>query len=225
MPNDRVASLDDLLARCIVANERSLSKSACIQPEQIVRDLGLNFPGDTSNAELTDLLPLYTKLLKDICDNTETSPFLDILRKSSRDTPDASILLLYFLEFPGTVRTVRASVSNITECNVNEQFNCADLVDEIAKNTVIVDWCRGALSKSGHHHAVVLASCINILDSINRLPSQKAKKYLKKNVLSIKKNCSHNELIESFQLLRSDLADVAFREDVTRDVSLMPSKN
>lgn len=85
MSNDRVASLNDLLARCIVANERTLSKSTCIQPEQIVRDLGLNFPGDTSNAELTGLLPLYTKLLKDICDNPETSPFLDILRKSSRD--------------------------------------------------------------------------------------------------------------------------------------------
>lgn len=220
MPNERVASLDDLLARCTVANEQHLSKSVCVQPEQIgCNYLGLNFPGDTTNAELNSLLPLYTELLKDLRENAETSPFLTILRNSSRDAPDASIILLYFLEFPGTVRTIRASVSTISECNVIEQFNCADLVDEISKNSAITNWCRGALSSSRDHHAVVLASCINILDSINRLPRQKAKKYLKKNVLSVRKSGSRDELIEGFQMLRSDLADVVSRDDVTRDAS------
>ena len=168
---DRVASLDDLLARCTIANEQHLSKSVCIQPEQIVSSLGLSFPGDTSNAELNSLLPLYTKLLKDFRDNAETSQFVKILNKSSRSTPDASIVLLYFLEFQGTVRTVRASVSNISECNVNEQFNCSDLVDEIAKNSNIINWCRCALSSSSeNHHAVVLAAAS--ISSIQSIVSQ-----------------------------------------------------
>lgn len=216
-----VASLGEILALCTVANEQNLSNSACIQPEQIVSSLRLPFPGETTNAELNSLLPLYTKLLKDLQDTETSSSFLDILRNSTRNLPDAAIILLYFLEFPNLVRTLRLSVSDINECNVQETFNCTDLCEEITKTANIIEWCRGALSSSGEHHSVVLASCINILDSINRLPRQKAKKYIKKNVFSVRKSVSRAELIEGFQLLRSDLAVVATREDLTKDVSVL----
>ncbi|KAL7534338.1 hypothetical protein ACHAWF_004802 [Thalassiosira exigua] len=217
-PARRVASLEELLARCTVANEQCLSSaSACIQAEQIVHVLGLPYPGDATNADLEGLLPLYTRLVKDLRDNAD-SAFLDIL-EGAKTSPDAAIVLLYLLEFPHQVRTVRASVSDISECNVGEQFGCADLTEEISKTGSVIKWCRGALSSSGEHHSVVLASCINILDSMNRLPRQKAKKYIKKNVLSVGKNGSKDEIIEQFQLLRSDLADTVLKEDVTRDAS------
>ena len=143
---DRVTSLDELLARCTVANEQRLSKSLCIQPEQIVLSLGLPPPCDATNSDLTSLLPLYTELLKDLRDNAELSPFLNILHNSTIESPDASIILLYFLEFPGSVRTTRANVSDITVCNVNEKFNCSDLADRISTNSSIIKWCRRALS-------------------------------------------------------------------------------
>ena len=75
------------------------------------------------------------------------------------------------------------------------------------------------------YHSVVLASCINILDSINRLPRKDAKKFINKHILSVKKNASYDKLVDGFQLLRSDLANVATREDVTRDVSLFIGQN
>ena len=214
-----MSSLEDLLARCIVANEQNLSQSVTISPEEIATSLGLSFPGDTTNSELNSLLPIYMQFLRDVQDNAEKSPFVDLLRLSSRKTPDAAIVLLYFIEFPVMVLKIRESCNNINGCSVNEKFNCRDLIDQMAKNSFIIKWCRCALSSSKKHNAVVLASCINILDSVNSLPKMKARKHLMKNVLCLTDKSSRDYIIEKFQLLRSDLADVVSRDDVTRDVS------
>jgi hypothetical protein len=132
----------------------------------------------------------------------------------------AAIVLLYFIEYPSLVRVVRQDTSVLSPCTVKEAFNCADCVEDIASNKTIGKWRRGALSSSENHHAVVMASCISILDSIQWLPRQKAKKYLKKTVLRVSDRSSQEQLIEGFHNLRSDLTKVVLREDVTRDAAI-----
>jgi len=209
-PISIVSSFDDLVARCTVANERKLSKSS--EPESVVDFLGLPIPAASNNAQMKGLKPIYMDAINDIRERSSGGRCMEILRAASHDEPDAAITLLYFLEFPHLVRACRGDVSGIGKCKVNEAYDFADIADAIA--TSIIPWCRRAIASPDEHHSLVLASSISLIDSLARPSAPSAKKNIEKLVFG-----DGRKVMDGFEALRSDLAKVVSRPDVTRDTA------
>ena len=209
-PISIVSSFDDLVARCTVANERKLSKSS--EPESVVELLGLPIPAASTNAQMKGLKPIYMDAINDIRGESSGGRCMEILRAASHDEPDAAITLLYFLEFPHLVRACRGDVSGIGKCKVNEAYDFADIADAIA--TSIIPWCRRAIASPDEHHSLVLPSSISLIDSLARPSAPSAKKNIEKLVFG-----DGRKVMDGFEALRSDLAKVVSRPDVTRDTA------
>jgi hypothetical protein len=191
------------MGRLTVAAERKLSRSA--DPDAVILMLGLPLPGEASNAQSNQLKPLYNEILRDIKENKEKSTFLLPLFETD-ETQDKAILILYLLEFPGIVRTVRGDVTGISGCTNREQFELVDIADEISKNPVIGKWCRDAIApqhqqhNNKHHHASVLASAVSLLAAVDKCYLPQAKKFIRKIIFR------GRDAKRGFTDLRSDLA-------------------
>jgi hypothetical protein len=188
---DMVSSVEDLMGRLTVAAERKLSRSA--DPDVVILMLGLPLPGEASNAQSNQLKSLYNDILRDIKENKENSIFLLPLFETD-GTQDKAILMLYLLEFPLIVRTVRGDVTGLSGCTNQEQFELVDIADEISKNPVIGKWCRDAIApqhnNNKHHHASVLASAVSVLSAIDKPKSLFAR--------SFSEDATNNEVLLSY---------------------------
>lgn len=195
---DMVSSVEDLMGRLTVAAERKVSLSP--NPDAVILMLGMPLPGEASNAQLKQLKPLYNQILRDIKENKENSTFLLPLFDTDV-TQDKAILILYFLEFPLLVRTVRGDVTGISGCTNREQFELVDIAAEISMNPVIGKWCRDAIApQHEHHHASVLASAVSFLSAIDKSNLSRAKDVILKIIFR------GREEKRGFTELRSDLS-------------------
>jgi len=127
-----VTDLTDLMGCSHVATEQQFTTMGDVDAFYwLVQMLGLPFPSDVMNTELSMLKPIYIWLLNDVWENKESSIYLQLLFDSSSET-DAAILLLYVIEYLSHVQACHGDMTGIQDCLISETFECMDIIVEIA---------------------------------------------------------------------------------------------
>ena len=224
---DMLSSVEDLVGRMIVASERKVSQST--EPDLALLALGFPLPSETTNDQLSILQPFYIKLLQNIENSSshllkkgrdpitnenenenENESILDRLEKSEDD----AMFLLYVLEFPLLVLTARKDTYGIAKCSIEESYEISSITRRIIRNKTLLVWCRNVITNQQNCNCIsIITSAVSFLSAIDPdnglLSRSKAKKVIRKQIFEGKDDET------GFNTLRSNLANVVSRDDIT----------
>lgn len=209
---EMVVSLEDLLSRITVASERKVSRYG-ETPDDAIGMMGLPRPGEATNEHLNQLQPLYVELLQNI--SSSTTSILDRLD----DSEEQAVVLLYVIEYPLLVLSIRADRYGWSTCLVQEQFEMTDIARRILSNAKILQVSRALIADPGSTRNIsVITSAVNMLNHLagavgnihGILSDQKTRKMVRRHIFR------EEEDQEALRKLRDDLAEILS----TRDDSL-----